>query len=318
MHVLDAHKNIIQTSDVIDYLYRRVLAEPAIAQVAADLTPDPQSWGSSGLHFSARHPSSGAPMLLKLNVPADQLWWTKQLAQTQPTLLPHVYAAGELANEGLGWVLWERIAGGLHPGWHGREFDMLLDAGVSFQIATRNLAQLAEAAGVLHTLQVSDLAERLEQGINRAAPGPARQVLRRLSADWAWVSDTCETEVCHGDLHMANALCRDTPPHGRALLIDFHPTRMPWACESAKPEILNADLARAGCRGLVVKQAALRVRRGLAVPSSAELERLQAIVLGWWAIQLWASIGPDPDPTWRAPQIWQAENAAYIAAAAAA
>jgi hypothetical protein len=124
--------------------------------------------------------------------------------------------------------------------------------------------------------------------------------------------------VCHGDLHMANALCRDEPPSGEALLIDYHPTRMPWACEPAKPEVLNAEPTRQGCRGLVAKQAAIRLRRGLTAPGGVELERLQAIVLGWWAIQMWGALGPTPDPSRRAPDIWHAENAAYIAAAAAA
>lgn len=318
MQVLDACNNVIQTSEVIDHLHRRVLAEPAITDVVSEIEPDPQRWGSSALHFAARRRRSGEPVLLKLHVPADQLWWTRHLAQTHPALLPRVYATGELAGEGLGWILWERINGGLHPGWHGREFDMLLEAGVSFQRASRTLAPAAQTAGVLHTLRVEDLAERLEQGVHRAAPGPATQVLGRVFADWTWVTNICDTEVCHGDLHMGNALCRDTPPGGMALLIDHHPTRMPWACEPAKPEILNAEPSRNGCRGLVAKQAAIRLRLGLSAPMGAELARLQAIVLGWWAIQMWAAIGPSPDPTWRDRHIWHAENQAYIAAAAAA
>jgi hypothetical protein len=93
---------------------------------------------------------------------------------------------------------------------------------------------------------------------------------------------------------------------------------MPWACEAAKPEILNADPTRLGCRGLVARQAAIRARLGLSAPSGAVLERLQTIVLGWWAIQMWGYIGSSPDPTWRDPRVWHAENEAYIAAAAAA
>jgi hypothetical protein len=318
MLLLDASNRIIQTREVINHLHRRVLAECAITDVVSEIEPDPQLWGSSALHFSARHISSGEPALLKVNVPADQLWWTRHLAQAHPTLLPRVYATGELAGESLGWILWERVDGGLHPGWHGREFDMLLEAGVTFQVASRTHVHAAQTAGVVHTLRVEDLAERLEQGVRRAAPGPAEQVLGRVFADWEWVTDVCETEVCHGDLHMANALCRDTPPNGVALLIDHHPTRMPWACEPAKPEILNAEPTRKGCRGLVAKQAAIRLSRGLSAPTGAELARLQAIVLGWWAIQMWAAIGPSPDPNWRAHRIWYAENRTYIAAAAAA
>jgi hypothetical protein len=319
MQILDASGCVIKTREVIEHLHRLVLADPAITSVVSEIAPDPQMWGQSALHFAARRIDSGEPVLLKVNVPSDQLWWTRSLAHRYPELLPHVFAAGErVGDRSLGWIIWERVQGGLHPGWQGREFDMLLEAGVRFQVASRTLADAAQAAGVLHELRVETLAERLEQGVQRGAPGPADRVLGRVFEHWAWVKGVCETEVCHGDLHMANALCRDTPSDGAALLIDHHPTRMPWACEPAKPEILNAEPTRMGCRGLVAKQAEIRLRFGLSAPAGAELIRLQTIVLGWWAIQMWAAVGPSPDPSWRTAQIWQAENGAYIAAAAAA
>ena len=319
MQLLDDSNRIIRTNDALAYLCSLVLAEPAITNLATGIEPDPQPWGASALHFSARLIASGQPVLLKVNVADEQLWWTRALAASFPEQLPQVFASGDrLGSERLGWVLWERVQGGLHPGWQGREFDMLLDAGVRFQIAARTLADSAQAAGAINELDEHDLAELLEQGVGREAPGPASRVLERLSEHWAWVTAACETEICHGDLHMANALCRDAPPNGTALLIDHHPTRMPWACEPAKPEILNAEPTRAGCRDLVLKQAAIRRRYGLAVPAQADLVRLQAIVLGWWAMQAWAYVGPDPDPAWRAPHVWHAENAAYISAAAAA
>lgn len=318
IQILDGHGRVVKTREVIAHLHRLVLGEPAIAGLVSEIEPDPQAWGQSALHFSARHIGSGEPVLLKVNVSAEQLWWTRSLARAHPALLPRVFGVGErLGDVRLGWILWERVRGGLHPGWRGREFDLLLEAAVRFQIASRGLAPAAQAAGALGELRVEALAGWLEQGVRRGAPGPAERVLERVYEDWAWVCQVCEREVCHGDLHMANALCRALPPDGEALLIDHHPTRMPWACEPAKPEILNAEPARAGCRGLVARQAAVRARLGLAVPDAAVLERLQAIVLGWSAIQIWAFVGAQPDPAWRDPQIWRAENSAYITAAAA-
>ena len=318
VQLLDDSNRIIRTNEALAYLHGLVLAEPAITNLATGIAPDPQPWGASALHFSARLIETGQPVLLKVNVADEQLWWTRALVTTFPEQLPQVYATGgHLCDERLGWVLWERVRGGLHPAWQGREFDLLLEAGVRFQIAARTLADAAQAAGAINELDEQHLAEGLEQGVRRGAPGPASLVLARLPEQWAWVTATCETEICHGDLHMANALCRDLPPHGTALLIDYHPTRMPWACEPAKPEILNAEPARAGCRDLVMKQAAIRRRYGLSAPAQADLVRLQAIVLGWCAMQAWAYVGPDPDPAWRAPHVWHAENAAYIAAAAA-
>jgi hypothetical protein len=319
MQILDDSGRVVRTPAVAEQLYRLVLAAPAITSAASQIVPDPQPWGSSGLHFSARLAGSDELALLKVNVPADQLWWARQLARSAPELLPRVYASGDtLGGERLGWVLWERVRNGLHPGWAGREFDMLLEAGVRFQIAARPLAGTAAAAGVLNELRAESIAALMEQGVRRGAPGPASQVLERFAEHWDWVAGACESEICHGDLHMANALCRDDPPGGEALLIDHHPIRMPWACEPAKPEILNADPARPGCRDLVARQAAIRLQHGLSAPAGADLARLQAIVLGWWALQMWAYIGSSPDPQWREPRTWYAENEAYIAAAAVA
>lgn len=319
MELLDQHRNMLKTPEAIAYASQLVLAEPAITTVVEDIEAEPQLWGSSALHFAARDRANGEQVLLKLNVPPDQLWWTRALADHAPEQLPRVFATGEqVGTTRLGWVIWERVAEGLHPGWQGREFDMLLDAGVRFQRVARQLTPAAQAAGILHELRIDDLATQIEQGIRRDAPAPAEQVLRRLAADWAWVSAVCETETCHGDLHMANALSREPPPGGVALLIDHHPTRMPWAYEPTKAEILNAEPGRAGCRELVTKQAAIRQRYGLSTPSGAELMRLQAIVLGWCAIQMWSYIGASPDPNWRGRDTWHAENRAYIAAAARA
>src|ERR1044071_4583929 len=124
MQLLDDSNRVIKTREVIEYIHRLVLAEPTITSDVAELHPDPQLWGMSALHFSARHISSGESVLLKVNVPTDQLWWTRSLARAYPELLPHVFATGErLGDTQLGWVIWERVQGGLHPGWQGREFD---------------------------------------------------------------------------------------------------------------------------------------------------------------------------------------------------
>lgn len=120
MQLLDASARVIQTPTVIAHIHRLVLAEPAIIRVAAQVEPDPQPWGSSALHFAARHIRSDEPLLLKVHVPTDQLWWTRHLAHAYPELLPRVYATGErIGDTQLGWVLWERVPGGLHPSGKG-------------------------------------------------------------------------------------------------------------------------------------------------------------------------------------------------------
>ena len=162
------------------------MAEPALAAAVTGLQPSPQERGSCALHFAGRLRASGETVLVKVNVAPGQLWWTPALARDFPALIPHVYAAGEqVGGETPGWVVWEIVENGLHPGWQGREFDMLLEAGVAFQRAARTLAPAAQAAGVLGELRVTDLAAGLERGVRRGAPRPpgaprTRHIVRRL------------------------------------------------------------------------------------------------------------------------------------------
>ena len=58
------------------------------------------------------------------------------------------------------------------PGWRGREFDLLLEAGVKFQIAARTLADAAQAAGVLHELRVGDLAAQMYRPLDTPEQQP--------------------------------------------------------------------------------------------------------------------------------------------------
>jgi hypothetical protein len=96
MQFLDERGCVARTPEVVEHLYQLVLADPAIGRVAAEIAPDPQPWGQSGLHFSTRLIGSGEPALLKLNVARDQLWWTRSLAHAYPDLIPHV---------GLHWLI---------------------------------------------------------------------------------------------------------------------------------------------------------------------------------------------------------------------
>ena len=88
MQILDARRCIIKTPAVLAYLHRLVLAEPAITSHVSDIQLDPQPWGQSALHFAGRHTRTGEQVLLKVNVAADQLWWTHALAHAHPQLLP--------------------------------------------------------------------------------------------------------------------------------------------------------------------------------------------------------------------------------------
>lgn len=247
-----------------------------------------QQWSASGaVPFSGTWRATGTPVLIKVGVDRNQLYWTRQMAATAPDLVPVLYASG--AHVGalpIGWTVMERIAfGPLGSSWHGHEFAMLLEAAVRFQSAARAITP----RHLLATMDAPQLRQWLERGLTSAPPGPAAVILRRVEQDVAWVSSVCSVEVCHGDVHLCNALTRTPPPdQGSALLIDCQPRRQPWACDAASLQVLNSlDRRRTGYTDLV--QTMARVRAQHAMPSCAgcDLDRLARITLAWFAIHLW-------------------------------
>jgi hypothetical protein len=153
-----------------------------------------------------------------------------------------------------------------------------------------------------------------EAGLALDPPGPAGAVVRRLEADYAGVNAVCGAEVCHGDVHLCNALSRRPPPLlSAAVLIDCQPRVQPRACDAAYAQMLNSiDESRVGYRDLVPKTAGIRSAHGLPSLEGRDLQALSAICLGWFAIRLWG-LCPDRHPL----ADYRAETRRYITECAA-
>ena len=189
---------------------------------------------------------------------------------------------------------------------------MLMAAGARFHRFARR-----HPTGPHSVTTVDDVAAWIGSAIGRDAPGPAASLLESLDQDWRFVCEVCPPETCHGELHMANVLSRRPAPQiGDAVLIDFEPSLMPWAFEAAYCQVLNSDPARVGWQGLVPLLAKRRDAIGLpTISNDADLGRVEAITLGWYALRMWSILGPDTDPSWRSPAIWRAAIDGYVSQA---
>jgi hypothetical protein len=248
----------------------------------------PQEWSlGGGLHFAGRWRATGTPVLVKLGLSANELYWTTHIAEAAPDLVPTLFAAGnQLGDLLLGWAAMEQIPyGPLGPLWQGHEFEMTLEAGVRFHEVAA-----AIPAGDTATVDASVLRSWLEEGLHLDPPGPAEKVAARAEEDLAWVIDVIGRDVCHHDLHLCNVVTRTPPPlRSRGLLLDVAAVIQPWAFDAAYLQVLNSgDSQRPGSKDLVPKMADLRHEHGLRTCAGRELERLSAITLAWFAMRQWS------------------------------
>lgn len=306
---VDVDGRVRRDPETVALIHHRVRAEPALRGVA-DLAAFRAEWGSSGLHFAGKWTASGADVILKVGVSRSQRWWIEAIADEDPGLAPMLFASGgRLGDVELGWILTERLPGGLHAGWDGLEFGMLMTAGARFQRFARS-----HPTGPHSTTTAEDVAAWISCAIGRGAPGPTAALLENLDHDWRFVSGVCPPEICHGDLHMANVLSRTPAPQlSEAVLIDFEPSLMPWAFEAAYCQVLNSDPDRVGWHGLVPLMAERRTSLGLpTVSNDTDLTRVEAVTLSWYALRMWSILGPDTDPSWRPPAVWRAATERYV------
>lgn len=289
-----------------------VRAEPALAPFAGSgLRSMP--WGSGSVHVTGTWSDADVEVVVKVGASPAQVAWTGELAHVEPTLVPRVFAGGNrLAGTDLGWLVLERLPHGLDGGWGGAEFEVLADAGVRFQRAARDVRL---AAGDLTRDQVRDWVLLAR---DRGAPGPVDALLSRLDDDWGFVAEVCPPEVCHGDLHLANALVRrPAPVVSPAVLVDCEPCRMPWVVEATYAQVLNSDPARSGWQDLAGLMARRRRALGLPVGHDGDVQRASTTALAWNAVRLWGVLGPVPDPAWRATAVWEQWTRNYVSAGAA-
>ena len=211
---------------------------------------------------AGKAPASG-PAIVKLGATAREVHWAPRLSRHAPDLVPHVYASGStLGGEPVPWLVMERCPYRLDYTWGHHLYTMVMDAGVRFHVAARQVAPPVGPADVPLAWHF----DRVRRAVTNdpPAPGPAGRVADRLADDWAWVLSVCRVEFAHGDLHLNNAVWRKSPPDpdAKALLVDYWPNPAPWATE---PE--RRQCARGGRHGTV--------RRGMA--ESRALARIHAL-----------------------------------------
>jgi len=281
------------SDDVVQEILHDLKRHPALAFLA-DIVPAigelSHEWNTT-LHFTAYHSGADLPVVIKVGVTEAEMYWTAHLSSANPGLFPELFAVDHLPSRKgrgpLGFIASERIPYTLiGPAWDGRQTEMLLDAVAAFYQATQSVP-----AHYISPLRLAEVQRRPAEGCSKNPPGDWRGVFDHVEEDYAWLQRSCPFEVCHGDLHVGNALSRTPPPDGTALLIDLNPILQPWVFDAAWVEVCAwSDHRRRGTGYTIRQLAARRSSLGLpALPPDVQ-EKAGRIALGWLAIRLW-----DPD-----------------------
>jgi hypothetical protein len=292
-------------------LRRRLRDDPGVrALLLAELSRHPATAGRlAGLRAyrtPAPHPShstwfegswvpDGTDVLVKINItPRERFWMTAASAATTG-LVPRVLASdGGLGDLDVGWLVLERLPYAYDPAWGAAGFSALLAAAARFQVF---------AAGVDTPLVYEEGAGTIGHWAagGRELCADAEVLVRRLDADWAWVTGVAPPEVMFGDLHFGNAVFRAPPPGVTALLFDPIPRRQPWPFEPAYFEVV------CGGSGLVAEMAAIRSQQGRPTGGPDEVGRLGVLYCAWMALLSWSI---------RRDEARRARLAEYVTAAA--
>jgi hypothetical protein len=250
---------------------------------------DWQRGGALTGYASYESESDGAhPVVVKLPVPPRERYWLTQL-QGELDVVPRVYAHGEHLNGyDLAWVVMEALPHGpLSPDWAGAEFDLLVEAAGRFYAATEAVASPTDASRVDRDWH--RLLELAQKQVHHGAVPEAKAWKTALKKAGKkldqWVDRWQQRPVeqwCHGDLHLANAMTRQPPPNGPAVMLDLAQVRPGhWVEDAVYFEHLYWSAPdRLDGRKLVKQLADERKRLDLALDSDwAEYAQLKRALL---------------------------------------
>ena len=177
-------------------------------------------------------------VVVKLPVVHRELLWMRRLQDGGDNVVPRLYASGEtLGGYDLSWLVIEHFdQGPLGTHWHDDHVTRIADAAARFQMAALTWpvdqpARREPWEDLIKEAQKSlrnNPVQRRHQW--RAALKTLRSHLHSIVEDWE-ARDTAQW--VHGDLHLANAMSRESMESGPVCLIDLAEVRVGHWVEDA-------------------------------------------------------------------------------------
>jgi hypothetical protein len=248
--------------------------------------------GAFALLVPARLRSSGRDVLVKVNANAHERAWLPAIGELDPDVVPAVFGSGDAIDDvPLGWMVMERLPY-QPPGFAGAEwYGSLIRAAFRWQDAARRVE-----VPVVHAVDGAWLTSWMDAAVELDGSPGVRRLRDRFDDDWAWVSERCPSEPCHGDVHFFNAGSREPGLPESLVLFDPIPRLAPWPYDPAHCETLtNYALVVPDGEPLVLHTARHRRELGLPTPDDDDVLRISALFCAWLAV-MWRALFRDKQP----------------------
>ncbi len=298
MNIFESSGRVSRSKEALAAIKEAATQTDEINSLATDLELFVQEYGLIAVHLRGLHRGTGRRVIVKVGTSECENCWSDRLCSTAPDLVPRVYTSGSRLGEiDVHWLATEAIPfGPLGNSWNGKEFELMLDAGVRFYCAAKSIEYPN-----LREITLSDVVGWLRGALERDCPGPVSQLYRRFDRHWSLLLEKCGLETAFDDFHLCNGMTRNPAPEGGpALLIDTHPNRQPWVLDPAYLQVLNSgDKSRTGYHDLIGRLAAKRREAGLRSLEGAELVAVSRVALGWMAARQWRLDFAEEQPDYR-------------------
>ena len=296
--IFEGDGRVSRSGAVLGEILKAANQTEAITAIASDIQPFLQEYGMVAVHLRGLHRKTGLVVIIKVGTSTRENFWCNELNRFAPDLVPKVYASGSrLGRIDVHWLALEAIPfGPLGSAWNGREFELLLDAGIRFYQQAEKIQDPS-----LNETTPMEVPRWLQGSIDRNPLGSVDKLLQKVDLHWRFLQEKCGSHICFDDFHLCNGLVRDPPPDGeRVVLIDIHPKRQSWILDPAYLQVLNSgESGRPGHRDLIHRMAVKRSEAGLRSLEGPDLVTAGKIALGWMAARQWGSDLTEWQPDYR-------------------
>ncbi len=199
MDIFEGGRIVSRSRKVLDGILKAANQTEEITAIASDIEIFLQEYGMAAVHLRGRHRQTELVVIIKVGTSECENFWSSELHRLMPELVPKIYATGSrLGRINVHWLASEAIPfGPLGNSWNGKEFELLLDAGVRFYQAAKNIKK-----SILNETTLTEVTRWLQRSLAKKPPGPVDKLISKVDSHWGFLLEKCGSEAVFDDFHL--------------------------------------------------------------------------------------------------------------------